>query len=147
MASKTTNFNLTKPSAEDFYDVQVQNDNMDIIDAELGDLDVQVGNIDTSVKGLQGDMSTAQSDVGRIDETVQKFGNNFIEKFKKVNLDNPKYVDLPVYKILSYDLSGTFEAHEDELFLVGSMVDKATVNKIDKDLHIVMYRYLTKSKK
>ncbi len=39
------------------------------------------------------------------------------------------------------------DSHEDELFLVGSMVDKATVNKIDKDLHIVMYRYLTKSKK
>lgn len=39
------------------------------------------------------------------------------------------------------------DSHEDELFLVGSMVDKATVNKIDKDLHIVMYRYLTKYKK
>lgn len=39
------------------------------------------------------------------------------------------------------------DSHEDELFLVGSMVDKATVNKIDNDLHIVMYRYLTKFKK
>ena len=39
------------------------------------------------------------------------------------------------------------DSHEDELFLVGSMVDKATVNKIDKDLHIVMYRCLTKCKK
>ena len=39
------------------------------------------------------------------------------------------------------------DSHEDELFLVGSMVDSATVNKIGKDLHIVMYRYLTKSKK
>lgn len=32
------------------------------------------------------------------------------------------------------------DSHEDELFLVGSMVDKATVNKIDNDLHIVMHR-------
>lgn len=39
------------------------------------------------------------------------------------------------------------DSHEDELFLVGSMVDKATVNKIDKDLHIVMHRSLTKCKK
>ena len=39
------------------------------------------------------------------------------------------------------------DSHEDELFLVGSMVDKATVNKIDKDLHIVMYRCLTKCNK
>ena len=39
------------------------------------------------------------------------------------------------------------DSHEDELFLVGSMVDNATVNKIGKDLHIVMHRYLTKCKK
>ena len=32
-------------------------------------------------------------------------------------------------------------------FLVGSMVDNATVNKIGKDLHIVMHRYLSKCKK
>ena len=35
MAEKTTNYNLTKPSADDFYDVGVQNGNMDIVDAEL----------------------------------------------------------------------------------------------------------------
>lgn len=35
MANKTTNFNLTKPLASEFYDVADQNGNMDIIDAEL----------------------------------------------------------------------------------------------------------------
>lgn len=35
MASKTKNYNLTKPSSEDFYDIGVQNDNMDIIDGQL----------------------------------------------------------------------------------------------------------------
>lgn len=35
MSSKTTNYNLTKPSADDFYDIEVQNGNMDIVDAEL----------------------------------------------------------------------------------------------------------------
>ena len=39
------------------------------------------------------------------------------------------------------------DSHEDELFLVGSMVDKATVNKIGNDLHIVMYRCSTKCKR
>ena len=34
-----------------------------------------------------------------------------------INLDNKKYEDLPVYKLLSYDLSGTLEAKEDELFV------------------------------
>lgn len=34
-----------------------------------------------------------------------------------VNLDNPKYESLPVYKLVSYDLSGTMDANEDELFV------------------------------
>ena len=38
MADNTTNYKLTKPSADDFYDVGVQNGNMDIIDAELKNL-------------------------------------------------------------------------------------------------------------
>ena len=35
MANKTTNFGLTKPLPTEFYDINVHNGNMDIIDAEL----------------------------------------------------------------------------------------------------------------
>lgn len=35
MATNTTNFGLVKPAQDDFYDIDVQNDNMDIIDEEL----------------------------------------------------------------------------------------------------------------
>lgn len=35
MANKTTNYNLTKPHPEEFYDINVHNTNMDIIDEEL----------------------------------------------------------------------------------------------------------------
>ena len=35
MADKTTNYGLTKPLADEFYDVNVQNQNMDIIDEQL----------------------------------------------------------------------------------------------------------------
>lgn len=35
MADKTTNYKLTKPSGDDFYDINVHNENMDIVDAEL----------------------------------------------------------------------------------------------------------------
>ena len=35
MAEKTTNYNLTKPGLDDFYDINVPNANMDIIDEEL----------------------------------------------------------------------------------------------------------------
>lgn len=35
MANKTENYELTKPLASEFYDVEVQNDNMDKIDAQM----------------------------------------------------------------------------------------------------------------
>lgn len=38
MATNTTNYDLVKPSESDFYDINVQNQNMDIIDAELTNL-------------------------------------------------------------------------------------------------------------
>lgn len=40
MANKTPNIGLTKPEPTDFYDVNVHNDNMDKIDAELSKLNV-----------------------------------------------------------------------------------------------------------
>ena len=39
MSSKTTNLGLTKPAVDEFYDVDVQNENMDKIDAEIGGLE------------------------------------------------------------------------------------------------------------
>ena len=35
MATKTTNYGLMKPEGSDFYDIGVQNDNMDIIDKQM----------------------------------------------------------------------------------------------------------------
>lgn len=42
MADKTINYNLTKPSGDDFYDINVHNENMDIVDAELKNLSDEV---------------------------------------------------------------------------------------------------------
>lgn len=50
MAEKTTNLNLTKPSAEDFYDIDVQNENMDIIDVEMKRMDDESKRIDNDAK-------------------------------------------------------------------------------------------------
>ena len=35
MANKTTNYKLTKPLESEFYDVGVQNENMDKIDTQM----------------------------------------------------------------------------------------------------------------
>lgn len=35
MATQTTNYSLVKPAVSEFYDIDVQNGNMDIIDAQM----------------------------------------------------------------------------------------------------------------
>ena len=46
MATKTTNYGLTKPEGSDFYDIDVHNGNSDIIDAQLKKLyDVKTGHV------------------------------------------------------------------------------------------------------
>ena len=52
MANKTTNFGLTKPLPEEFYDVNVQNENMDIIDAELKTIPKRASDINAAPVGL-----------------------------------------------------------------------------------------------
>ncbi|AGC67449.1 phage-like putative tail protein [Thermoclostridium stercorarium subsp. stercorarium DSM 8532] len=67
MPNYTENYNLKKPLPNEYYNVQDQNDNMDIIDSELKKLDRKVENIEvpvTSVNGKTGDVELTADDVG-----------------------------------------------------------------------------------
>lgn len=69
MATKTTNYGLTKPDGADFYDVDVQNDNMDIIDKQMkaNANDVAQLNSDTkSIIQFLGNMTTPNNSEGII---------------------------------------------------------------------------------
>lgn len=45
MATTTDNYSLTKPSTEDFYDIKVQNENMEIIDQKLKKLEIGIEDV------------------------------------------------------------------------------------------------------
>lgn len=69
MATKTTNYGLTKPDGADFYDVDVQNDNMDIIDKQMkaNANDIAQLNSDTkSIIQFLGNMTTPDNSEGII---------------------------------------------------------------------------------
>ena len=69
MATKTTNYGLTKPEGSDFYDIGVQNDNMDIIDKQMkaNANDIAQLNSDTkSIIQLLGNMTTPDKSEGII---------------------------------------------------------------------------------
>lgn len=64
MATKTTNYGLTKPDGADFYDVDVQNDNMDIIDKQM--------------KGNANDIAQLNSDLNnRIEFTITSIDSKY----------------------------------------------------------------------
>lgn len=69
MATKTTNYGLTKPEGSDFYDIGVQNDNMDIIDKQMkaNANDIAQLNSDTkSIIQFLGNMTTPDNSEGII---------------------------------------------------------------------------------
>ncbi len=55
MASSTNNYNLNKPSPEDFYDIEVQNDNLEVIDQKLKELETGVDQVREGFEGHLGD--------------------------------------------------------------------------------------------
>ena len=73
--------------------------------------------------------------------------NNRVEKII-VNLDNPKYKDLPVYDVVNYDLIGTKEALNDELYItvkaeeeVKYIVNRDALVNFEKKLEIQIAPY------
>ena len=69
MATTTTNYGLTKPEGSDFYDIGVQNDNMDIIDKQM--------------KANAKDIAQLNSDF-TFDERSVSSGGLFVKKNKDV---------------------------------------------------------------
>ena len=69
MATKTTNYGLEKPDGTDFYDVDVQNSNMDIIDKQMkanANAITQLNSDTKSIIQLLGNMTTPDKSEGII---------------------------------------------------------------------------------
>lgn len=58
--------------------------------------------------------------------------NGRVEKLI-VNLDNPKYKDLPIYEVINYDLIGTKESLEDELYITVRLEEEETKYIVNRD--------------
>ena len=73
MATKTTNYGLTKPEGSDFYDIDVHNGNSDIIDAQLKKLyDAKTAHVGN--KSNPHSVTKSQIGLGNVEnKTVQRF--------------------------------------------------------------------------
>lgn len=77
MATKTTNYGLTKPEGSDFYDIGVQNDNMDIIDKQMkanaNDIAQLNSDYDTIIVGTS---------VSTVSQTISHYGGRKLSDYK-----------------------------------------------------------------
>ena len=76
MAEKTTNYGLTKPYPDEFYDVGVQNANMDVIDEALQKLSEDSGVIIGADEPDEGEVWIDTDEGDYEDETIVTSVNN-----------------------------------------------------------------------
>lgn len=85
MATKTTNYKLTKPDSTDFYDVAEFNGNMDIMDAAIkgiadltNNLSDKIDNLDFSVDIMVGATWNTAGKSGKVPQPLAGQQNQFL---------------------------------------------------------------------
>lgn len=145
MATKTTNYGLTKPDGADFYDVDVQNDNMDIIDKQMkanaNDIAQLNSDYDTIIVGAS---------VSTVSQTISHYGGRKLSDYKFIVFafgasddDIRSIVTVPRIIFEKIGKSYSFVAHgsNDSTISVASFTyasDTATTIKLSAD-HGVKY--------
>lgn len=145
MATKTTNYGLTKPDGADFYDVDVQNDNMDIIDKQMkanaNDIAQLNSDYDTIIVGTS---------VSTVSQTISHYGGRKLSDYKFIVFafgasddDIRSIVTVPRIIFEKMGKSYSFVAHgsNDSTISVASFTyasDTATTIKLSAD-HGVKY--------
>lgn len=88
MATFTENYNLIKPSEEDYYDVQDFNENMDAIDGQMAEQERQTAAIDEKIGTPTTEGNTLFSLLEASDQ-----GNNIIKSIQYVTYQANGYVN------------------------------------------------------
>lgn len=145
MATKTTNYGLEKPDGTDFYDVDVQNSNMDIIDKQMK------ANAN-AITQLNSDYDTiiVGASVSTVSQTISHYGGRKLSDYKFIVFafgasddDIRSIVTVPRIIFEKIGKSYSFVAHgsNDSTISVASFTyasDTATTIKLSAD-HGVKY--------
>ena len=70
MSTMTENYNLVKPDADDYYDVQDFNENMDIIDTQLAQTELAAEEIVSEIRNISEDISEMSDDIFNVSTSV-----------------------------------------------------------------------------
>lgn len=115
MPTNTTNFNLVKPDPSEFYNVAVQNENMDIIDEELKRIEEDSG----GVAEVQQDLATHKAERASLTEVGHTQLSSATNSTSEILAATPKAVKA-AYDLAQQSLTQANNGKTDIASVVGS---------------------------
>lgn len=76
MATNTTNYNLVKPSENEYYDINVSNSNLDIIDTEIKKVNDRLDSVSTDAQSTSFDNSSNGMEATNVQDAIEENKQN-----------------------------------------------------------------------
>ena len=76
MANNTTNYNLVKPSENEYYDINVSNSNLDIIDTEIKKVNDRLDSVSTDAQSTSFDNSSNGMEATNVQDAIEENKQN-----------------------------------------------------------------------
>ena len=76
MATNTTNYNLVKPSENEYYDINVSNSNLDIIDTEIKKVNDRLDSVSTDAQSTSFDNSSNGMVATNVQDAIEENKQN-----------------------------------------------------------------------
>lgn len=76
MATNTTNYNLVKPSENEYYDINVSNSNLDIIDTEIKKINDKFDSVSTDAQSTSFDNSSNGMTATNVQDAIEENKQN-----------------------------------------------------------------------
>ena len=103
MATNTTNYNLVKPSENEYYDINVSNSNLDIIDTEIKKVNDRLDSVSTDAQSTSFDNSSNGMEATNVQDAIEE------NKTSILNLEKQLGVQINRAKTILTSLSSKVE--------------------------------------
>ena len=93
MAANTTNYNLVKPSENKYYDININNSNLDIIDTEIKKINDKLNSVSTDAKSTSFDNSDNGMSATNVQDAIVENKTSILELQELVGQANKTLIE------------------------------------------------------
>ena len=99
MATNTTNYNLVKPSENEYYDININNSNLDIIDTEIKKINDTLSSVSTDAKSTSFDNSDNGMTATNVQDAIVENKTSILNNENVINENKSKILTLHNEKV------------------------------------------------